>query len=153
MSDSGGDGRSGTDGFCANGDALLGADSVAVSPTAAGIRRVALLQRGREAGARRGYRQAHAGGCIKNYERADRCRAGFGLEGTSGVVVSEEGKNVYVTADKPGSVSVYSRDANKGDLQRVMCVSESGYDGLCTDGTALLGASSVSSRPTGARCS
>ena len=32
VSDSGGDGRPGTDGFCANGDALLGASDIAVSP-------------------------------------------------------------------------------------------------------------------------
>ena len=32
VSDSGGDGRTGTDGFCADGDALLGASGVAVSP-------------------------------------------------------------------------------------------------------------------------
>ena len=32
VSDSGGDGRPGTDGFCADGDALLGASAVAVSP-------------------------------------------------------------------------------------------------------------------------
>ena len=32
VSDTGGDGRPGTDGFCANGDALLGASGLAVSP-------------------------------------------------------------------------------------------------------------------------
>ena len=65
------------------------------------------------------------------------------------MAVSADGKNVYVTADKPGSVSVFSRDADTGDLQPVMCVSENGSDGLCTDGTALLGASSVTIAPDG----
>ena len=88
-------------------------------------------------------------GCIKNFPRADRCRAGFALEGTSGVAVSPDGKNVYVTAAKPGSVSVFARDADSGNLTPVMCVSENGSDGLCADGTALLGASSVVVAPDG----
>ena len=63
--------------------------------------------------------------------------------------MSPDGKNVYVTADTPGSVSVFSRDADSGDLEPVMCVSESGSDGLCADGTALTGASSVTVAPDG----
>lgn len=88
-------------------------------------------------------------GCLKELPRADRCRGGFGLEGTSGVAVSPDGAQIYVTADKPGSVSVYSRDAETGDLQPLMCVSENGSDGVCADGTALGGASSVTVAPDG----
>lgn len=150
VTDSGGDGRTGTDGFCTDGDALLGADSVAVSPDGRQVyvashssNGIAWLSRDASTG-----RLAPAG-CIKNFPRADRCRAGFGLDGTSGVAVSPDGKNVYVTADEPGSVSVFSRDASSGDLQPVMCVSENGSDGLCADGTALLGASSVTVAPDG----
>ena len=67
--------------------------------------------------------------------------------------MSPDGKSVYVTADTPGSVSVFSRDAESGDLEPVMCVSETGSDGLCADGTALAGARAWSCRPTAARCS
>jgi DNA-binding beta-propeller fold protein YncE len=150
VSDSGGDGRPGTDGFCTDGDALLGADSIAVSPdgkhvyvASASSNGVTWLARDAATG------KLAPAGCIKNFPRADRCRAGFALEETSGVAVSPDGKNVYVTAAKPGSVSVFSRDADTGNLTPVMCVSENGSDGLCADGTALLGASSVVVAPDG----
>ena len=150
VSDSGGDGRPGTDGFCVDGDALLGASAVAVSPDGRHVYVATHISNGLAWLAR----DSDAGtltpvGCIKEFPRADRCRAGLGLEGTSGVAVSPDGKQVYVTADKPGSVSVFSRDAATGDLQPIMCVSENGSDGLCTDGTALIGASSVTVAPDG----
>ena len=150
VTDAGGDGRPGTDGFCTNGDALLGASGLAVSPDGRNLyvsshssNGVAWLARDAASG------KLSPAGCIKNFPRADRCRAGFALEGTSGVAVSPDGKNVYVTADTPGAVSVFSRDADTGNLEPVMCVSENGSDGLCADGTALLGASSVVVAPDG----
>jgi len=150
VSDSGGDGRVGTDGFCADGDALLGASDLEVSPDGRHVyvashssNGVAWLARDAETGA------LTPAGCLKELPRADRCRGGFGLEGTSGVAVSPDGKQVYVTADKPGSVSAYSRDAETGDLTPLMCVSENGSDGVCADGTALGGASSVVVAPDG----
>ena len=152
VSDSGGDGRPGTDGFCVNGDALLGASGLAVSPDGRHVyvasrssNGIAWLARDAATGA------LTPAGCIKEFPRADRCRAGLGVEGTSGVAVSADGRHVYVTADKPGSVSAFSRDPESGDLQPVMCVSENGSDGLCTDGTALTGASSVTIAPDGSQ--
>ena len=150
VSDSGGDGRVGTDGFCANGDALLGANDIEVSPdgrhvyVAAGVSNgISWLARDAATG------KLTPGGCLKELPRADRCRGGFGLEATSGVAVSPDGKQVYVTAAKPGSVGVYSRDPETGGLQPLMCVSENGSDGVCVDGTGLLGASSVTVAPDG----
>lgn len=140
----------GTDGFCADGDALLGATDLEVSPDGQHVyvashssNGVAWLTRDAETGA------LTPAGCLKELPRADRCRGGFGLEGTSGVAVSPDGRQVYVTADKPGSVSAYSRDAETGDLTPLMCVSENGSDGVCADGTALGSASSVVVAPDG----
>ena len=100
VSDSGGDGRPGTDGFCANGDALLGASGLAVSPDGRHVyvashisNGIAWLARDAATG------ELAPAGCIKEFPRADRCRAGFGVEGTSGVAVSPDGTHVYVTAD------------------------------------------------------
>ena len=150
ITDTGGDGRPGTDGFCANGDALLGASAVAVSPdgrnvyvASSGSNGVAWLARDAATG------ELTPEGCIKEFPRADRCRAGFGVVGISGVVVSPDGRHVYVTAADPGSVSAFSRDPDTGDLEPVMCVSENGSDGRCEDGTALTGASSVTIAPDG----
>ncbi len=150
VSDSGGDGRVGTDGFCANGDALLGASDLEVSPdgrhvyVAVGVSNgISWLARDAATGA------LTSAGCLKEQPRADRCGGGFGLGATSGVAVSPDGRQVYVTAATPGSVSAYSRDPETGDLRPLMCVSENGSDGVCVDGTGLLGASSVTVAPDG----
>ena len=155
VSDSGGDGRPGTDGFCADGDALLGASGIAVSPDGRHVyvashssNGIAWLARDAATG------KLTPAGCIKNFPRADRCRAGFGLEGTSGVAVSPDGKQVYVTADKPGSVSVFSRDA---DTRRPAAghVRERERLGRAVRRRhrARSARAASRSRPTGARCS
>ena len=150
VTDTGGDGRPGTDGFCVNGDALLGASALAVSPdgrnvyvASDGSNGVAWLTRDAATG------ELTPAGCIKEFPRADHCRAGFGVIGISGVAVSQDGRHVYVTAADPGSVSAFSRDPGTGDLEPIMCVSENGSDGLCADGTALTGASSITIAPDG----
>ena len=150
VTDSGGDGRTGTDGFCADGDALLGANAIAVSPdgrtvyvASSSSNGIAWLARDAANG------KLAPAGCIKNFPRGDRCRAGFGLDFPTGVAVSPDGTSVYVTSARPGAVSVFSRDPDTGGLVPVMCVSESGSDGVCVDGTALAGASGVSVSPDG----
>ena len=152
VTDTGGDGRPGTDGFCVNGDALLGASALAVSPDGRHVYVTSHTSNGIAWFARDAATGALAqNGCIKEFPRADRCRAGFGVERTSGVAVSADGKHVYVTAANPGAVSAFSRDPDSGDLEPIMCVSENGSDGLCTDGTALTGASSVTIAPDGSQ--
>ena len=85
VTDTGGDGRPGTDGFCVNGDALLGASALAVSPDGRHVYVTSHTSNGIAWFARDAATGALAqNGCIKEFPRADRCRAGFGVERTSG---------------------------------------------------------------------
>ena len=144
VSDNGGDGRVGTDGFCADGDALLGADGLAFSPdgrflyvTAFGSSSVSWFAVDPSTGA------LTPQGCVKAFPRQDRCRAAAALVGADGVAVSADGATVYVTAAKSGAVTAFARDGVTGALAEIGCVSDSGSDGRCIDGTGLQGASSV----------
>ena len=143
-SDTGGDGRVGTDGFCADGDALNGANDLAFSPdgrfvyvAAIGSSGVSWLARDPATGA------LTPAGCAKAVPRRDRCIEAPELIGANGVAVSPDGDNVYVTAGVSGAVTVFDRDEATGALQEAMCISDSGSDGHCTDGTGLAGASNV----------
>jgi 6-phosphogluconolactonase (cycloisomerase 2 family) len=144
VSETGGDGRVGTDGFCADGDALLGASDLAFSPdgrflyvTAAGSHGVSWFVRDADTGA------LTPAGCAKAFPRGDRCTWAAALEGADGVAVSPDGRHLYVTAFVSGAVTVFARNDVSGSLDEVMCVSDTGSDGHCVDGTGLRGATSV----------
>lgn len=144
ISDNGGDGRLGSDGLCGNGDALLGAIDIAVSPdgkhvyvASAGSNGVAWFSREEASG------RLKQAGCVKEVPREDRCISGVGLIGPSSITASPDGKHVYVTSRISDAVAVFARDAETGALAQTGCVSNNGSDGRCTDGTALTGASSV----------
>jgi 6-phosphogluconolactonase (cycloisomerase 2 family) len=144
ISDTGGDGRVGTDGFCTDGDVLAGVNDLAFSPdgrflyVAAGDSSgVSWLARDPDTGA---LTQA---GCVKAEPRLDHCGQAPALLNADSVAVSPDGRNVYVTAALSGAVTVFDRDATTGALTEAMCVSDSGSDGHCADGTGLRGASSV----------
>lgn len=150
VSDSGGDGRTGTDGFCADGDALLGAADLALSADGRSLYAVSAISAGItwfERDPATG--KLVSGGCIKDFPREDHCTGSSGLVGATGVAVSPDGKNVYVTASTARSLLVFARDAVTGDLTPVECISDDGSDGRCTDGTGLFGASSVTVAPDG----
>jgi DNA-binding beta-propeller fold protein YncE len=150
VSDTGGDGRTGTDGFCADGDALLGPGGLALSADGRHLYAVS----GSSAGVTWFARDPASGkltqgGCIKDFPRNDHCTQSSGLAGASGVAVSPDGKNVYVTAAVSGSLLTFARDAETGALTPAECISDDGSDGRCTDGTGLFGASSVTVAPDG----
>ncbi len=150
-SDDGGDGRVGSDGLCANGDALLGATDVVLSPdgkfayvTTAGSNGVAWFARDPASG------RLVQKGCVKEIPREDNCTEAVGLIGASGAAVSADGLHLYVTSRISDAVAIFARDLETGALEQAGCISHTGTDGRCADGTALTGASSVTVSADGA---
>jgi DNA-binding beta-propeller fold protein YncE len=90
-----------------------------------------------------------AGGGLKELQALH----GRALDGSRGVAVSPDGKNVYVTAAGPaGGVAVFARD-DAGKLSQLSgpagCVTESGSGGKCTKARGVQGASSLAVSPDG----
>jgi DNA-binding beta-propeller fold protein YncE len=132
-------------GPCANGHAIDGAFSVAVSPDG---RSVYVASENSDAVARF-YRNTTTGaisqppdfsGCISE-SGAGNCRDGHGLNGAQSVVVSPDGKSVYAASDESSAVARFSRAAGGGITQpagTTGCVSEDGT-GTCANGHGLEG--------------
>jgi DNA-binding beta-propeller fold protein YncE len=140
ISDDGGDGRAGSEGICADGDALNGADAIAFSPdgrfayvTAGIANAVSWFARDPGTGT------LTPAGCIKHSIRAgERCLQATALDGAAAIAVAPDGKHVYVAAVRSNAVTVYARDAETGALTEQSCVSESGSDGACTRAGGLI---------------
>lgn len=144
ISDDGGDGRLGSDGLCANGDALLGAADVVLSADgrfayvpAAGSNGLAWFAREEASG------RLTQLGCFKEVPRKDNCAQAPALMGAVDAALSPDGAHLYVASNVADAVSIFSRDAETGALTPAGCVSNTGSDGACADATALRGASSV----------
>lgn len=141
----GGDGRVGSDGLCQRANALRGASALAFSPdgrfayvAATGSNAVSWFERNADTGA------LTQRGCVKHvFGVGEACSAGYALDGATGVAVSPDGKHVYVAAERSNAVAVFTRDETTGALTEVSCISDTGSDGACSDGTALAGASDV----------
>ena len=141
----GGDGRVGSDGLCQRANALRGASALAFSPdgrfayvAATGSNAVSWFERNADTGA------LTQRGCVKHvFGVGEACSAGYALDGAAGVAVSPDGKHVYVAAERSNAVAVFTRDETTGALTEVGCISDTGSDGACSDGTALAGAREV----------
>ena len=132
VSAGGGDGRPGSEGACALGDALLGAGDVAITSdgkrayvASTGSNGVAYLDRDPATGA------LTPAGCVKDVKRQDRCDQAPPLVGAAEVAISPDDTDVYVAATLDGAVHAFRRDAQTGELASNGCVSETGSDGLC----------------------
>jgi DNA-binding beta-propeller fold protein YncE len=149
---------------CADGRALeqprslaVSADGTSVYVASQGSDAVALFQRNATTGELT--QLAGDRGCIREAPRRG-CVLGKALDGARSVVVSPDGKSVYVTSNgvlmgppDAGAVAVFRRNASTGSLFQppAACVSETGSGGVCADGKALGGAQSVAVRPDGQR--
>jgi 6-phosphogluconolactonase (cycloisomerase 2 family) len=139
--------ETGTGGSCADGVALGGARALAVTPNGKSLYvasrdsdAVAAFARDKITGAIT--QLAGTDACVSETGTAGACANGVALDFPTGVAVSPNGKNVYVTAAGSNAVSVFSREVTTGALTQLAgtagCVSEDGTGGACADGRALL---------------
>jgi DNA-binding beta-propeller fold protein YncE len=148
--------ESGTVGACTNAKALLEPQAVTVSPDGHSVyvlsdasNAVAVFDRHSDGGLelKRGL-----AGCISDdgtpYDGASRCVDGAALrtdDGSNAVVVSPDGRNVYVASHASGAVVVLDRDTSTGALSQDRdhgCFSYDGSDG-CEVTPAIAGAAAV----------
>jgi DNA-binding beta-propeller fold protein YncE len=112
---------------------------------------VAVFTRNRTSGALR--QLAGRAGCVSERPTTSACADGRALEGALDVRVSRDGRNAYVAASASNAIAVFARNATTGGLTqlagRAGCVSETGTNGACRDGTGLWGASAVALSPDG----
>jgi 6-phosphogluconolactonase (cycloisomerase 2 family) len=139
--------ETGSGGTCADGVALEGARSIALSPNGKSLYvaardsdAVVVFARDKKTGVLT--QLAGTAGCTSESGTAGACVNGVALDFVTGVAVSPNGKSVYVTAGGSNAVAVFARDVKTGALTQLAgtagCVSESGTGGLCADGKALL---------------
>jgi DNA-binding beta-propeller fold protein YncE len=146
----GGDGRIGSEGACARGDALLGAADVAIGPDG----RTAYVASAVSGGVAWIARDVATGaltpvGCVKDFPRADRCIEVPGLRGAATVAPSPDGLDVYVGSPVTASIHALRRDAVSGALAAATCVSETGSDGACVPVAGLQAVHDLAVAPDG----
>jgi DNA-binding beta-propeller fold protein YncE len=144
---------------CVDGRALLGAQSVTVSPDGASAYvaspnsgAVAVLDRATD-GELTGELTQKPGtaGCISDPSTGAGCADGKALTGALSVTVSPDGASAYVASSFSDAVAVFDRAADGRLAQKpdtAGCIADTG--GACGDGTALVGAQSVAVSPDGA---
>lgn len=149
--------ETGTGGQCQDGRGLSGAAAMALSPdgenayaASSGGDGIAVLHRDPATGALAPI--VGTAGCVSISGNGGECQSGRGLGAAADVVVSPDGKSVYVAAPADGAVAVFSRSLATGELNQLPgaegCVSQTGSNG-CADGRALDGATSVIVSPDG----
>ena len=140
------DGRDGTKGACADGNALAGAVAVAVSPDGKNVYSAAYSSGGLGIFGRTAAGGLRQIGCVRPVKTCTGMRA---LAGAASIAVSPDGNNVYVASAEANAVVAFSRDPATGLLKPLGCISDDGTDRLCATGNALRGAYSILVAPDG----
>lgn len=149
-------------GQCRAARALEGAFDVAISPDGRNVyvatgfdfrldvdafvtSGVAAFRRDRASGALR--QLAGRSGCLHESGARGGCADGRALQGAAALTISRDGRNLYVAAAASNAVAILRRDPRTGALRqlanRAGCISETGTNGACRDGTGLWGAAAV----------
>lgn len=138
-------GIDGTKGACADGNALAGATSIAISPdnafvyaTSQDADGIAIFAKGTK-----GLTQI---GCVRAVRTCVRATA---LSGLAQLAITPDGRNAYAVAAGSDAVVMFGRDATTGLLTALGCISDDGQDGLCRTGNALRGADAIVVSPDG----
>ena len=150
--------ENGTGGLCQNGKALENATGVATSPDGRNVYvasvssdAVAVFDREPATGALT--QKPGTAGCLSEDGTGGLCQNGTALDGAAHVVVSVDGKSVYVTSDPSDAVAILDRDTGTGALSQkpgtAGCVSADGSGGACQNGTALNHPLGVTASPDG----
>lgn len=95
-------------------------------------------------------------GCVSEPPANPECAFGRVLDDATDVVVSADGRSVYVSSEDKNGVSVFDRNAATGALTQKLgvagCVTDDGTDGKgggCTDGSGLSEPSGLAVSPDG----
>jgi 6-phosphogluconolactonase (cycloisomerase 2 family) len=146
----------GTNGDCVDGRGLAGAGWVAVSPDGQHVyvasfysSAVATLVRTWGTGVLT--QLSGPAGCVADTGDGVTCADGRGLDGAVTIVVSPDGKHVYV-ASRGSAVAAFTRNVTTGVLTQLSgpagCIDETGVTG-CTIGKALGGPRAITISPDG----
>jgi 6-phosphogluconolactonase (cycloisomerase 2 family) len=143
--------ETGSAGACADGKALDGPFSVAVSPDGKNVYAasrdsdaVAAFRRDTNGVLTQLVGPAGKAGCVSETGTGGACADGKALDNAFSVAVSPDGASVHVVSVNSQAVASFRRSATGGALAQLSgtagCVSEDGTGGACVDGKALEGA-------------
>jgi DNA-binding beta-propeller fold protein YncE len=145
---------------CLKGRALFGTEQIAISPDGRNLyaasyvgNSVVVLNRDPRSGVLS--QRAGKAGCVREHGEAarSRCTPGRAIEDPTAVVVSPDGKNVYVVAHDSSAIAIFDRDPQTGGLTQkegtAGCVSSEPSEDGCGKTESILGPLTLGISPDG----